>query len=274
MTITVKQTDNKTTIDDALNLYYDFIAPFFSKVSFNTGVIVAAVNGEIVDIWKLDSKKVSYEQKSLMLSKDEIMAGWYCGPIVPKLDRVLGMSQGGGYDNDLISGCSLEIYLEKQAKKVETNSNWPYATVESYQAALLHEFGHIAYNTSNRCRFVTSNYNQTLLKGALSLYKGKDLTQSIDLFIPKPALLSEIFAFCTEYQVSQQCFPEFKQRLDSYYAAKCEEWAAKEAERDTRYDYSSLDEMYTAAAVIGRVLIEQYPQDWPTVLIGGHFNFG
>jgi hypothetical protein len=274
MTIAAKQIDNKTVVDSAVNLYYDFIAPFFSKISFNTDVIIAVVDGEIVDIWRLESKRVFHERKPLILSKEGVMAGWYCGPIVPKLDRVLGISQGNGYDNDLISGSSLDLYLDKQAKKLEANSMWPYATVESYQAALLHEFGHIAYNSSNRCRFVNSSYNQTLLRGALSLFQGEGLTQSTDIFIPKPALISEVFAFCTEYHVSQQCFPEFKLGLDAYYAAKCEEWAAKEADRDTRYDYSSLDEMYTAAAVIGRVLIERHPHDWPTVLIGGHFNFG
>jgi hypothetical protein len=266
--------DNKVIINDTIALYRKALLPLFSNLPFNQNVTIAVVDGSVVDIWRLESEAFTYEQKELQLPRESLMPGWYCGPIVANLDEVVGLGKSSGHDNQLISGVSLNLYLKKQAAKLAANPMWPYSTVESYQAALLHEFGHIAYNTNHRSRFISSDYNQTLMKSALRLFQGNRLSHSPEIFVPKPALLSEIFAFCTEYQVSQSLLPEFKKRLDLYYAEKCEEWSAKERSRSPRYDYSSLDEMYTAAAVIGRVLIEQYPHDWPSVLVDEQFNFG
>lgn len=137
-----------------------------------------------------------------------------------------------------------------------------YNTYEGYLGTLVHEFGHIYYN-SQPISNLNKKANLKYLKTAADLFIGRKIKKFPRIKLYRSFAFeawTEVFAFCTEYYAASLFWPKFKKNLDKYWKANLAIFIKKPSLLTSRTSH------YLAAA-IGKILMSGYPQNWPEKIL-------
>jgi len=228
----------------------DFI---FEDRSLIEKVAVVSYDSKFVYLWSRDGfEKTPHSLKI----RDADQMAWSAGLRIRNIKkflprRVMSFSTP--------SGGLLMPFLELQ-RNLGRPLN-PYVTRESYLATLVHEFAHIYYNQYPRER---KEEELKLLNTALELYQGKETDLSrVDLrsyFLPEAA---EVFAFCTEYVTASFFWPNHRENLNKESVKTITNLI------DGKLGCFIEDYPHDYAAVVGKIILAKYPQDWPRRVLRG-----
>lgn len=167
-----------------------------------------------------------------------------------------------------ISGGLLKPFtvIQEKSKRVEN----AYTTHESYLATIVHEFGHVYFNHFKHRYHGDKPRNILWLNTAKALYQGESPQISRDmLYVIVNSNVSELFAFCTDYSVAEIFWPTYLSQVNGMNSIRMEKLIKLEEQRDCYYESSVLDESaHNYAAVVGRIMVKLFPQNWPEVLLG------
>jgi len=207
--------------------------------------------------------------------KDDDQRGWQSS-VRPKkfLDYLPAEFNLDWYSLPKISGSLLTPFTEIHKKRREDqNSLDPYYSKESYLATIVHEFGHVYYDMRNPRFYSDSKETSIYMKLASKLYEENesDAIKNIPLrLLVTNKSLSETFAFCTDYYAASVFWISYKKDVDEQNRSRIS--SAIEEEKSLRLDTTDtlLSDAHLFAAVIGKVIVTRYPNDWPERLI----NFG
>ena len=201
--------------------------------------------------------------------KDDNQRAWCAGIAKFKeLEKALPKElKGNHYDRPGISGGLLTPFTEIQKTKPRIHN--AYTTYESYLATIVHEFGHIYYNQHKRWWYSVKRENLSLLKSAQKLYQGTQVNlEKVKIRIPTDKDLTEVFAFCTDYTAAKIFWPNHKVDIDKMNLARLPELIRKEEKKNLDQEDSSLQESaHDLSIVIGKLIVEKYPQTWPQILL-------
>lgn len=149
-----------------------------------------------------------------------------------------------------------------------------YITKESYISQIVHEFGHIYFNSQNSYYLNNKKDNINIYKLALDLYTN-DLLVNLDLkfTIPSYISLSEVFAFCTEYYFAESYFTNYKNTIDKYALELIKNKLSIEENIDYTKQDSLLTDSHLFSFVLGKIIYEKYESNWVDVLISSKISF-
>ncbi|HUD09450.1 MAG TPA: hypothetical protein VMR77_01425 [Patescibacteria group bacterium] len=202
--------------------------------------------------------------------KDDWQMRWVSYlPIAPLANLLPKELQKNDLEIPKISGGLLTPFISLQKKKNVTLN--PYVTYNSYCATIVHEFGHIYYRQHRPWWYSDKKENLTYLKMAESLSAKENVKiPKIKIKIPYPLLWSEIFAFCTEYCSSDLFWPDHKKLMNRMISSMLKKVIKKEGNKNLDQQSSIFEEpkhAHLAAAVFGEIIIYQYPNLWPRLLL-------
>lgn len=143
-----------------------------------------------------------------------------------------------------------------------------YSSYESYLATVVHEFGHIYYNSLPFPPQTEAEY-KNYLRTALMLYQGKKITKLPKIKFHRGflwELLTAIFAFCCDYQAACFFWPNHKKDLDRFHLV-----TLKRSINHPSF-YSSRD-YHLLGATLGKIILTRYPKTWPQVLLQSENRF-
>jgi len=169
-----------------------------------------------------------------------------------------------------ISGPLLNPMMEAQ-KKLNVPFN-AYTTKESYLATIVHEFGHVYFNSFKLWYFSDLRKNLSYMNIALKLFEGGD-SEGLDTKVqfPLASSLTEVFAFCTDYSASTIFWPQHKKDIDTMQAAEIKKIIEKESKLNLDEEDSYLSDRrygpHLLAAISGKMLLSKEPTNWPGVLL-------
>jgi len=137
-----------------------------------------------------------------------------------------------------------------------------YTTYESYLATLVHEFGHIYYN-SQPLSVPNKRANLEYLKTAVNLFQEKTVEKFPEIKTYRSFAFeawTEVFAFCTEYYAASLFWPKFKKALDNYWKVNLTKLTQNPSLLTSRTPHY-------LAATIGKILMSKHPSDWPQKIL-------
>lgn len=193
---------------------------------------------------------------------DKDQQGWMAGIRKQEFMKYL---PSGISETDIISGGLLTPLT-----KIQASFSWAsaYTTYESYIVTIVHEFAHIYFNSFSYLWYLSNKQTLPLLETAKGLFAGQSPDVSPDIMIPSYPFMTELFAFCTEYCVATEEFPQYKKSLDDINLRNMERYISQELERNIALQESVLyADYHIYAGVVGRILIDKYRNDWPNVLL-------
>lgn len=159
-----------------------------------------------------------------------------------------------------VSGGLLTPFIALQKKMKDRKDN-PYITYESYLATIVHEFGHAYWNQKMFASYKKQDAREVLVR-AEACYKGQQITLSkLKIPLPLDYNISEIFAFCTEYQAATLFWPTHKKAIDQDSSSIIKNFL-KTAKVNTIF----LSAHYFAA-IFGKLIFSAYPHCWPIKLL-------
>lgn len=265
----------------------------FKNKKFIKKVIVVSYDSKNLYLWsptkfpKLTPVKCSLKQyfaykipHRLKIS-DDYQYGWRAGLKPRRLTRlILPKLETDEKSTPFICGGLLMPFIELQ-KKMKDRKNNPYTTYESYLATIVHEFGHVYWHQHKLWYYSDKKENLLLLKTAKWLYsKAGDLSYSEKEKLAKIPLrftsphgikgISELFAFCCEYQASLIFWPTHKQNIDIFDVNAIEYLLKLEKSRNLEQEDSVLEPSrypHDFARVFSKVILTLYPKTWPQFLI-------
>lgn len=171
------------------------------------------------------------------------------------------------FDIPIISGGFLTPFISLQKQKMISKN--PYTTKEAYLATIIHELGHVYWNSHKLWWYSNRKQNLALLREALYLYTGKKSFRKFDLEIPNPYFEGELFAFCTEYYSSGIFFKNHKQKLDRFIESRIRNLIELENIKNLNNEDSVIEPdrlPHDFSFVIGKILMTQFPSFWPNIL--------
>lgn len=264
----------------------------FKNKKFIENVIVVSYDCENLYLWsqtkfsKFTPIKCSLKQyfaykipHQLKIS-DKYQYGWRAGLWPKKLTRfLLSKLKTDEMSTPFISGGLLIPFTELQ-KKMKDRKNNPYVTYESYLATIVHEFGHVYWHQHKLWYYSNKKDNLLLLKTAKLLYETTNLSSSerkkflnIPLRFTSPQGIqgiSELFAFCCEYQASMIFWPAHKRNLNIFDANTIAYLLNLEKLRNLEQEDSVLEPSrypHDFARVFSKIILTLYPKTWPQFLI-------
>ncbi len=210
---------------------------------------------------------------------DDYQYGWRAGLQPPELTWFFSskMETNEYYSSSFVSGGLITPFIALQ-KKMKDRKNNPYITRESYLATIVHEFGHTYWHQHKLWYYSSKQENLLLLKTAKLLYETTNLSSSeskkllnIPLRFPAPYQeMSELFAFCCEYQASLIFWPAHKHNLDIFDASTIEYLLRLEEAKNLDQEDSVLAPSrysHDFARVFSKIIMTLYPKTWPQFLI-------
>jgi len=221
-------------------------------------------------------KKVEKIPHKIKIPEKKLL-GWSVGVYFEKLKSYLPERIKNAPRNVLprISGSLLTPMIETQKKRNrEYNA---YTTKESYLATIVHEFGHVYFNSFKSWYLSNLDNNLLYMSNALELFEGGDLSEKdvqsekLKIQLPLNYSTSEIYAFCADYSAADIFWPNHKKDVDRMQAADIKKVIEKESKLNLDEEDSYLSDEkgghHLRAAVIGKVLLAKYPRGWPKKLI-------
>lgn len=232
----------------------------FSDLSRITKTLTVSYDSKFIYIWKIDPAKLINKIPHNVVVPDEWQSGWWANLAFKKLERYLPQEirKLTRFEMPIISGGLLTPFIELQEKKdLPYNS---YTTEESYFATIIHEFGHVYWNSYKLWWY--SNKKESL--EYLQNPSGK-----LAFHIPSPLYLSEVFAFCTEYYASGIFLENHKRNLDRFLESHTKSLTVLEKDKNLDKENSVIEPTtspHDFAFVLGKTVLEKYPKDWPAIL--------
>ncbi len=198
--------------------------------------------------------------------------GWHTGNLNPIILSALpSIFKQNDFDLPKISGSLMGDFINVQ-KKIKRHSTNPYTTRGSYLATLVHEFAHVYFNQHKLWWYSNKETNISSLNKALQLYKNKKI-DNVEIPLPSPFFLSEVFAFCADYTAASIFWPEHKKDIDNKNIKTIEELIRKEKTLNLNEENSTLNERepHNIAFVFGKILVESFPKTWPKKILTQKF---
>ncbi|MDO8515238.1 MAG: hypothetical protein Q7S14_01940 [bacterium] len=231
----------------------------------------------IINATRLTTALESYDlfkvPHKIKIDKNDLL-GWVAGFLLNdrlSSDKIFSFpNEGDKIYFQIISGSLVSKFLIEQKKKTKHMPLNPYTTFESYLATIVHEFGHAYYNNFHTWWYSNITENLEYLNCALELYKNKKINNLPKINIPnydkRLILLSELFAFCTDYSAALIFWKEHIKDIDRANILELKNLIKVEKKKDLLKENSVLDpdpSGHIVAMTIGKVLIDQFPKSWP-----------
>jgi len=163
-----------------MNPKMEFVFEDKSKIA-NT--VIVSYDSKFIYIWKLKPIKLKYQIPHNLKIPDEWQSGWWATLILDDIAKLIPDLK----DKPVINGGLLTPFIELQKRK-DIKEN-PYVTKESYFATIIHELGHIYWNSFKLWWPSNKKENILTLKEAEKLFKTpKMITEKVIQF-PSPLYL-------------------------------------------------------------------------------------
>jgi len=205
---------------------------------------------------------------------DKDQVGWRAGIKIEKILEYLPPEfDKSDFEIPKINGSLLTPFIGIHKKQRETNlrPQDPYYTYESYLATIIHEFGHVYFNQHKLWFYGSKEETLNYISLARGLYQGEAVSGKVFLPLRFPIdrkLISEVFAFCTDYSAAKMFWPRHIREINKENEKKLKWFAEEEKGRDLDCQDSILiEDPHNAAAVLGKILLEVYPRSWPDLLL-------
>ncbi len=213
-----------------------------------------------------------YKIKHQLKFTDEKQLGWMVGLTLEKMaDYLPKQILTGNYQFPKISGSLLNPFVKShQYRKAKGLQGDAYDTRESYLATIVHEFGHIYYDQHKLFWYSSKKENLSYLKTALKLYQGLKSKTVSEIRIPSYRNLSELFAFCADYTAATLFWPNHKKDIDEANIEIIKWQAKEEKQRNLDLQDSVLESQpggHLFALVLGKILVSQFPNTWPSKIL-------
>jgi len=250
----------------------------FSDISKITKTLIVSYDSKFVYIWSLNPIKLIKIPHNLTIL-EEWQSGWWSGIISKQIEKYLpkAITKETKFDSPIISGSLLTPFISLQkAKKVSGN---PYTTSESYLATIIHEFGHIYWNSYKLWWPSNKKENLDYLRLVINLHspeKKRSLPKNFSFHSPIPTYLGEVFAFCTEYYASNHFWKNHKRTSDLFTKKRLNTLVILEKERDLDRENSVIEPTQSPhdyASILGKIILTKYPNNWPEILTKPSFVF-
>lgn len=196
---------------------------------------------------------------------DREQRGWRASLKIKEFEKILPEVLKGKtrFELPIICGPLLGPFVKthQKLKKSGKRPFDPYDTYESYLATIAHEFAHIYYNQHKLWWFSDKNSNLELLKTAKDLYEGEKRIPAARA-ITQPVYMGEVFAFCAEYTASSIFWPKHRENIDKEAIHMIKKFFKGERGKNLDREDSALEDPHNIALVLGKILIETYPDTW------------
>ena len=278
--MTNRATDNIQIIEESLEFVWNTkLNNIFSDKKLIKKVIIIAFDKSKLYVFSkipLDlkyTKKLTlnyylYEIKHKIIFSDKHLSAWYYGLIRPDILNYLpqNLVKENLISRPIICGSTYFEFIKKQKinqKKMTYNN--PYTTYESYIATIIHEFGHVIYESYYNTQFKKLDDNIKFIKNTLLLLNDKRVDlNNVKLDFPKHNLCSETFAFCTEHYASSLFLNDHKKNLDKYLKKYIKKSLETEKKLNMYYHLSNLIlDNHLGAATYGVQILKKYGSSWP-----------
>ncbi len=201
--------------------------------------------------------------------KDEWQYAWRAG-LDKKIQNLLPslIQESTYFEIPRISGGFLTPFISLQKiKKIIGN---PYTTKESYLATIIHEFGHVYWDSFKMWWPSENSINLKNLKIAAKLYSNlKPNIEKYSLTFPVFPVFGEVFAFCAEYYASELFWKNHKINLDSFIEDRLNALTILEKKKNLEKEDSVIEPSrypHDFAFVFGKIILEKYPVSWSQIL--------
>lgn len=252
------------TISEALEFVLHpkmkFVFSDFSRIS---KTLIISYDSKFIYIWQINPIKLTYKIPHNLTIPDKWQSGWWAGIVSEEIKRDLPINE----NVSIISGGLLTPFIELQKKK-DLPYN-PYTAKESYFATIIHEFGHIYWNSYKLWWPSDKEININLLEEAKKLYTNKNTNRKFKIKYPSPIYASEVFAHCTEYYASEIFWPKHKNNFDKFAVSQINTMVATEKNKNLDIEDSVLEptkNQHNYSMVVGKFLTSEHPKDWPNLL--------
>lgn len=244
----------------------------FKNKKFIKKVIVVSYDSKNLYLWsqtkfpklttlKCDLKQYfTYKIPHQLKISDDYQYWWRAGLQPPELTKLLFSKLKINELTSFISGGLLTPFITLQ-KKIKNYKNNPYTTRESYLATIAHEFGHVYYHQKVSSQYKNRDAKEVLMR-AEACYKGQQITLSkIKIPYPIDYNISEVFAFCVEYQTAVLFWSTHKKAIDKNAFAQIKNFLKKD--KPTAIFLNS----HHFAAIVGKLIFSASPHSWLTKLL-------
>ena len=263
--------DDLRTISEALGFVMHPKMRFvFENLSTVKKTLVVSYDSKFIYIWRLDSKEPAYKISHRIKIKDEWQSGWWADIKMAQIENLLPaqIKNKSRFEIPIISGGLFAPFIALQkAKKIQYN---PYIIRESYLATIIHEFGHIYWNSFKLWWFSKKDENIKYLKIAQKLYGNNGLKyKKVKLLLPLSWPLGEVFAFCAEYTASGIFWPSHKNNLDEFEKKRIDQLIITEKIANLDKENSVIEPTtspHDFSSVFGKIILEKHPTTWPKIL--------
>ena len=266
-------------IEEGINsVWYPKLNFVFKNKQFIERVIVVSYDSKNIYLWsqtkfpKLTPIKCSLKQyfaykipNKLKIS-DDYQYWWRAGLQPPELIWLFfsKMKTDKYYSTSFVSGGLITPFITLQKKMKDRKDN-PYITCESYLATIVHEFGHAYWNQKMFASYKKQDAREMLVC-AEACYKGQRITLSkLKIPLPLDYNISEIFAFCAEYQAATLLWPTHKKAIDQDSFS-----IIKNLLKTSKVNTIFLSVHYFAA-IFGKLIFSAYPHRWPIKLLSPRY---
>ncbi len=241
----------------------------FSDKSRISKTNIVSYDSKFIYVWKINPIKLTYKIPHRIKIKDDWQFSWRVNIWIDQIMNLLPsrIKNKSRFEIPVISGGFMTPFVSLQkAGNVFKN---PYVTQESYLATIIHEFGHIYWNSFKMWWPSDKKKNLRYLKIAKEFCEGKSRKINDLLRFPCLEEIGEIFAFCTEYYASELFWKNHKRNLDSFIENRLNTLIALEKKSDLEKEDSVIEPRkysHDFAFVFGKIILEKYPTSWPKIL--------
>lgn len=219
------------------------------KLLENTEIVI--YDSKYFYVVKQDGTITKEEHKAELSKADKL--GWRASVSIAEIVQKLPNNK------NYISGPVQSLFIASHQQRGTTL----YTTPESYMATIIHEFGHVYYESIKSSWFSNYEYNVKLMNIAKDLYQNKEIPLSdVEIKLPQHMIETETFAFCTEYSASKAFWSNYKTQLDSDNLETIDSYLNKEVQDKLINEESVLDEVHVGASVIGKIIMEKLGNNW------------
>ena len=226
----------------------------FSGLSKIIKTLVVSYDSKYVYVWNLNPIKLTKISHNLTIL-DKWQSGWWAGIVSKEMKKYLPKN----HTNQIISGGLLTPFIALQKQKNIMNN--PYVSKDSYYATIIHEFGHIYWNSYKLWWYSNKKKNLRYLENP----KGE-----LAIRLLSPIYLGEIFAFCTEYYASEHLWKNHKRKLDPFMKNRLSILTVQENGKNLDREDSVIqpnNSPHDFAFIMGKIFLNKYPDNWPVMLI-------
>ena len=212
-----------------------------------------------------------------LIIEEKYQLGWGTGFLLQEKisqEKIFNFPKENVVNFQIISGAFLTQFINSQKAKTKTCPLNPYTTYESYLATIVHEFGHAYYNNFHTWWYSDKTENLDYLNQALDLYQSKKIKNIAEINFPnydkRETLLSELFAFCTDYTAASIFWESHKKDIDASNSEEIDQLLKTEEIKNLYKENSVLDPIpsaHTAALVFGKILTTHHPRSWPQKIL-------